>query len=341
MAEQKSGRYGLIRAAPAIALAGLVAACAWGPRTPAPVVLKGAPPVVAEPALGPAGAASPRADARRIVVERGQSLSVVAHANHVPAQAIIAANHLTPPYKIEPGQHLLIPGTAAAAMQPPLAAASPVAATPQGRPPPEIIPLDGPPPAKALLSPPSTASLTPPSEAAPAQGPAQGPAQAPPQGPPPGPSAAEEARGEPAAAAPLPRGGRFAWPVRGRVLAGYGVTASGSRNDGINIAAPRGTPVAAVDGGAVAYAGNELRGYGNLVLVKHASGWITAYAHLDEVLVKRGDTVSRGQLIAKVGATGGVSEPQLHFELRRGKQAVDPREFLAPAPSAGKAEQPG
>ena len=146
---------------------------------------------------------------------------------------------------------------------------------------------------------------------------------------------AEEARGEPAAAAPLPRGGRFAWPVRGRVLAGYGVTASGSHNDGINIAAPRGTPVAAVDGGTVAYAGNELRGYGNLVLVKHASGWITAYAHLDELLVKRGDTVSRGQAIAKVGATGGVSEPQLHFELRRGKQAVDPREFLAPAPSAG------
>ena len=118
MAEQKSGRYGLIRAAPAIALAGLVAACAWGPRNPAPVVLKGAPSVVAEPALEPA-----RADARRIVVERGQSLSIIAHANHVSAQAIIAANHLTPPYKIETGQHLLIPGTAAAPMEPPLAAA--------------------------------------------------------------------------------------------------------------------------------------------------------------------------------------------------------------------------
>ena len=76
-------------------------------------------------------------------------------------------------------------------------------------------------------------------------------------------------------------------------------------------------------------------------MASNASGWISAYAHLDELLVKRGDTVSRGQLIAKVGATGGVSEPQLHFELRRGKQAVDPREFLAPAPSAGKAEQPG
>ena len=91
----------------------------------------------------------------------------------------------------------------------------------------------------------------------------------------------------------------------------------------------------AVDGGTVAYAGNELRGYGNLVLVKHPSGWITAYAHCQELLVKRGDTVSRGQAIAKVGSTGGVSEPQLHFELRRGKRAVDPREFLTPAPAAG------
>jgi murein DD-endopeptidase MepM/ murein hydrolase activator NlpD len=124
--------------------------------------------------------------------------------------------------------------------------------------------------------------------------------------------------------------------VRGRVLAGYGVAAGGNHNDGINIAAPRGTPVSAVDAGVVAYAGNELRGYGNLVLVKHASGWITAYAHCDELLVKQGEKVNRGQAIAKVGATGGVSEPQLHFEMRRGKKAVDPREFLAPAPSAGE-----
>jgi murein DD-endopeptidase MepM/ murein hydrolase activator NlpD len=93
--------------------------------------------------------------------------------------------------------------------------------------------------------------------------------------------------------------------------------------------------VTAVDTGVVAYAGNELRGYGNLVLVKHPSGWITAYAHCDELLVKRGDAVHRGQVIAKVGTTGGVGEPQLHFELRRGKRPVDPKEFLAPAPSAG------
>ena len=151
--------------------------------------------------------------------------------------------------------------------------------------------------------------------------------------PAPDPIAAENRRAE-AAAAASPRGGRFPWPVRGHVLAGYGVAAGGAHNDGINIAAARGAAVTAVDGGIVAYAGNELRGYGNLLLIKHDNGWISAYAHCDELLVRRGDPIHRGQTIAKVGATGGVSEPQLHFELRRGKDPVDPREFLAPAPSA-------
>ena len=132
-------------------------------------------------------------------------------------------------------------------------------------------------------------------------------------------------------------GGRFPWPVSGRVLAIYCAAAGGGPNDGIKIAAPRGTAVRTIDGGTVAYAGNEVKGYGNLVLVKHPNGWISAYAHLDDLLVKKGDTVSAGQVIAKVGDSGGVSEPQLHFELRRGQKPVDPREFLAPAPRAGGA----
>jgi murein DD-endopeptidase MepM/ murein hydrolase activator NlpD len=132
-----------------------------------------------------------------------------------------------------------------------------------------------------------------------------------------------------------PHGGSaFLWPVRGRVLASYGTRADGTHNDGINIGAPRGAAVQAVDAGIVAYTGNELRGYGNLILIKHANGWISAYAHCDQILVKRGEKVTRGQVIARVGSTGNVSEPQLHFELRRGRQAVDPREFLAPSPTA-------
>jgi murein DD-endopeptidase MepM/ murein hydrolase activator NlpD len=337
MGEYKFGRHGIIRAAPAIALAGLVAACAWGAPNPAPVVLKGGTPSFGgEPAIEPGPGAYPSAGGQGIVVEHGQSVGSIAHAYHVPERVIIAANHLTPPYKIAAGQHLLIPGgtqppmqaAMPPPMQPPMAAAAPPSApapapVAQTRPQPEIIPLDGPAPAKSVASPPSTASLTPPS------------------GPQAEPGGAEEAPGADLAAAPLPHGGHFAWPVRGHLLASYGVTPSGGHNDGINIAAPAGTPVIAVDGGIVAYAGNELRGYGNLVLVKHPSGWITAYAHCQELLVKHGDTVSRGQTIAKVGSTGGVSEPQLHFELRRGKHAVDPREFLAPAPTAGEAAHQG
>ena len=106
------------------------------------------------------------------------------------------------------------------------------------------------------------------------------------------------------------------------------MTRSGRRNDGINIAAPRGAPVRAVDGGIVAYAGNQLRGYGNLVLIKHPDGLISAYAHCEQLLVQRGEHVARGQVIAKVGETGGVAQPQLHFELRQGDRAVDPRRFL-------------
>jgi len=133
---------------------------------------------------------------------------------------------------------------------------------------------------------------------------------------------------------PLPeppaRGGghNFLWPVHGRVIASYGVSANGIHNDGINIAARAGTAVVAADAGVIAYAGNELRGYGNLVLIKHANGWMTAYAHNSSVLVKRGEPVKRGQTIARVGATGTVSSPQLHFEIRRGTRALDPSEYL-------------
>jgi murein DD-endopeptidase MepM/ murein hydrolase activator NlpD len=129
---------------------------------------------------------------------------------------------------------------------------------------------------------------------------------------------------------PPPPGSRrgFIWPVKGEVIAEFGTTGKGQHNDGINIAVPRGTPVLAADDGVVAYAGNELRGFGNLLLIKHADGWMSAYAHNEVLLVKRGDLVKRGQRIAKVGDSGGVSRPQLHFELRQGTRAVDPAALL-------------
>ena len=99
-------------------------------------------------------------------------------------------------------------------------------------------------------------------------------------------------------------------------------------NDGVNVAAPRGTPVLAAQSGVVAYAGNQLRGFGNLVLIRHSNGLMTAYAHNEKLLVAPGDTVRRGQRIAKVGSTGSVASPQLHFEVRNGRQPVDPVKFL-------------
>ena len=121
---------------------------------------------------------------------------------------------------------------------------------------------------------------------------------------------------------------KFRWPANGRVIAGYGPTTNGQQNDGINIALPENTPVKAAEDGVVAYAGNELKGYGNLVLVRHPNGYVTAYAHAKELLVKRGDQVKRGQMIARSGQTGNVNAPQLHFEIRKGATPLDPTKFL-------------
>ena len=127
---------------------------------------------------------------------------------------------------------------------------------------------------------------------------------------------------------PPKRSGTFSWPVNGKLISGYGPKEKGLHNDGVNIAAPRGTAVKAAENGVVAYAGNEIRGFGNLLLIKHDGGWVTAYAHNDQLLVKRGDKVARGQVISKVGSTGSVSSPQLHFELRKGANAVNPEEYM-------------
>jgi murein DD-endopeptidase MepM/ murein hydrolase activator NlpD len=117
----------------------------------------------------------------------------------------------------------------------------------------------------------------------------------------------------------------FRWPARGRVIQGFG----SSGNDGINIAVPEGTQVKAAENGVVAYAGSELKGYGNLVLIRHPNGFVTAYANNGAINVKRGDTVKRGQTIALSGQSGNVSSPQLHFELRKGSKPVDPSSYLA------------
>jgi murein DD-endopeptidase MepM/ murein hydrolase activator NlpD len=134
---------------------------------------------------------------------------------------------------------------------------------------------------------------------------------------------------EPQAAGPAPAAtpsAEFRWPARGRVITGFG---AGGGNEGINIAVPEGTPVKSAESGTVAYAGSEVKGYGNLVLIRHDNGYVSAYAHNGEVKVKRGEKVGRGQVIAKSGQTGNVTSPQLHFEIRKGSTPVDPMTHLA------------
>jgi murein DD-endopeptidase MepM/ murein hydrolase activator NlpD len=126
----------------------------------------------------------------------------------------------------------------------------------------------------------------------------------------------------------LTSSGQFAWPLQGKIIAGFGKSEDGQRNDGINIAANLGEPIHAAAAGTVTYAGNELKGYGNLVLIKHDNGYVTAYAHAESMTVARGDHVEQGQVIGYTGKTGDVSSPQLHFEIRQGVTPVDPRTLL-------------
>src|SRR5438270_2136379 len=294
-----------------------LAACAPRVEGPAPVV--GGPAPVER---GP----------QTITIQRGQSLSEIAHSYHVPMRVIAEANGLSPPYHIQVGRTLVIPGGG----QPRLAAPPPsVAALPPAQRPEVLQPAARPTlPTTAAPDSPS-APVEPAAPPAALHEPEPGPEASPPSISQARPRAVAETPDSGKAAAPPAAGtGAFLWPVRGHILANYGAKPDGTHNDGINIAAPRGAAVQAVDAGVVAYAGNELRGYGNLVLVKHANGWISAYAHCDAILVKRGEKVGRGQVIARVGSTGNVSEPQLHFELRRGQHAVDPREFMPPLPTA-------
>lgn len=132
--------------------------------------------------------------------------------------------------------------------------------------------------------------------------------------------------------APAAFAGSFSWPLNGRILSRFGPKQGGLHNDGINIAATPGATVRAAASGVVAYSGDGLKGFGWLILIKHGDGWVTAYAHNEAVLVQRGDTVRAGEPIARAGSTGSVDRPQLHFEIRQGRRAVDPLKHLPPSP---------
>lgn len=237
------------------------------------------------------------------IVQQGDNLNSIARSQHVSAKKLAEINHITNVRDIQVGQELLLPGGDTGQ----LAKAGPVSA-------PRPVPAPVRRPATAApASHQTVARATPkPAPSATSNAPALTSDQALPQ---PGPMS----------------GQRFRWPVTGRIISSFGTRADGSHNDGIDLAAPQGTPIKSAENGVVAYAGDELKGYGNLVLIRHANNWVSAYAHAEKLLVKRGQRVRRGQVIALVGATGDVNRPELHFELRKGARPVNPVDYLSSA----------
>lgn len=258
-----------------------------------------------------------------IVVGKGDTLRGLAHKLHVDFNAFAAANHKIPPYTIRLGEHLRLPGSAAS----PSPKETLVEQQPLPPPPKPKVGTDTGLPAQALPPPVAGAKAPPsappaPQSVSPPAPPAAAVAAVPP------PAAPIPAQAPPPAALPSAIKG-FIWPVKGEVLIAFGPQAAkGQNNDGINISAPKGTPILAAETGVVAYVGNELKGFGNLVLIKHADGWVSAYAHADQVEVKKGQAIAKGQQIGTVGQTGSVTQSQLHFELRHQGEAVDPEEYL-------------
>ncbi len=327
--------------APVAARGQLAEAVISAPRDGARITVQSLPPLrkptttkLAAPVQAPARVPSGgpvKAVAYRI--QAGDTVYGVARRFAVPVRGVIDANALEPPYSLRVGQVLRVPNPRRHRVQ----AGDTVygVARRYGIDPSRIVSLNriAPPyaiaPGQSLVLPAAPPASRSAAGALPA---AASPATAV--------KAAPATRSLAAIPAPPPRaGGKFLWPVQGRTIAGYGRKKDGLHNDGINIAAPRGTPVRAADNGVVAYVGNELRGFGNLILVKHAGGWITAYAHNQDFLVERGQTVTRGQPIARIGSSGNVATPQLHFEIRKGTRSVDPTRFLGPQRAANA--QPG
>lgn len=259
-------------------------------------------------------------------VRPGDTLNGISRVFGVSVSEMAKLNNLTAPYTIEKGQIIRLPAPQPAVVAQGFASAAPPPSF-------ETAPALAVPSVESeTLAPPSVETVET-ASASPAV--LQPPAQASGTGFPPQPNA-KPATVQPAAAT-LPsniapkipaRTGRFMRPVEGKVISSYGPKEGGLHNDGINIKAPKGTAVRAAENGVVAYTGSEMSGYGNLVLIRHGDRWITAYAHMDKILVKKGDTVQAGQSIGTVGATGSVDSPQLHFEVRKGTKAEDPAKYI-------------
>ncbi len=364
--------------ATALAIAAVLAGCGRAPRValapppdpppiparkpPAPAVQAPAPKFVIRAAPAPAaiqsaalspapvGLARPASVPFAYLVQAGDTVYGVSRKLGVPLRAVIDANVLSPPYILSIGQTLRVPNPRRHEVKRGetvygISRAYGVEMS-------ELVRLNGIDPpftisSGALLVVPVALDAAETALAGVEPDPGAPPKLTPPDagGAVAAQQAAAPATAKPARLAAIPKpppraSSKFLWPAQGRLIGTFGPKQGGLHNDGINIAAPRGTPVYAAENGVVVYSGNELRGFGNLILVRHADGWVTAYAHTEEPRVERGQAVKRGQVIAKVGSSGNVSSPQLHFEIRKGSRAVDPRGLLGPERAAGAAPPP-
>lgn len=333
----------------AMVLASGLWACA--PRgTPAPVIIGGAGAPVPEYPAATHGKGS-------VVVQPGDTLYAISRYHQTALQALVEANNLAPPFIIKPGQVLRLPGQLGQPGAPPPPAASaqnqiastelaPPVSTPAKKREDEVKQTAGAEkisPPNAIVMNKTVPTIARPADPTPDSGEDQSSTHSMEDGavpalPPPAPvrkpiEVEKKTAALPAAAAVATpvresRVVRFLWPAKGPILSDFGPKQNGLHNDGINIAMPPNGPIMAAGDGIVSYAGNGLRGYGNLLLIRHEGGWVTAYAHNSELLVEKGVTVKRGQLIAKAGRSGGVNQDQLHFEIRQGTKAVDPKPLL-------------
>jgi murein DD-endopeptidase MepM/ murein hydrolase activator NlpD len=271
-----------------------------------------APPAPPQPSRPPAAAPAVKPQLSSASgaheVRSGETLYSIARAYKVSPADLAAANQLPSDYTVRTGEMLKIPGNAAGARATAKAATTPPAPKAAA-----VTETDA--PAKAEAAKPAEKAET--QQVSLAEEEAKA-AEAPAPSAEPADTAAEG----------------FRWPVRGKIISAFGQKANGQKNEGINIAVPEGTAVRAAEAGVVAYAGSELKGYGNLILIRHENGWVTAYAHNAELMVKRGDQVKRGDVVAKAGQTGSVTSPQVHFEIRKGANAVDPVKYLTSATAA-------
>lgn len=255
-------------------------------------------PVAPPPAAAPKLAAVPE-NAYIHVIESGESLYTIARRYNVTAQAIVQANGMGSPDKIFVGQKVIIPGMTAKQATTQVASLSPApvktAAAPMAlAPEPKAVEKTAAIPDPKLVDP-ETSKVQP------------VPAKV-------------------AAIEPVMSGAdKFRWPISGKVITDF----IASKGTGINIEAPEGASVRAAENGQVIYVGSGVEGYGNLILIRHANGYVSAYAHLKAISVSKGDNVTRGDSIGQAGMTGSVSRPQLHFELRKGATPVDPVPLLA------------